>query len=71
MIGMFAEFGVLGKEIGDIVKWSPYGTVKHILASSMDPSTWNAQATTALLMTIGYTLVFTILGIRWFKWSTK
>ncbi len=71
MIGMFGELGVLGKEIGDAVKWSPYGTVKHILSSSMQPANWDMKATVALLVTIGYTIVFSIMGIKWFKWSTR
>ncbi len=69
MIGMFGSFGVLGKEIGEMVQWSPYGTVENILSASLTPSTWNAHTTIALLVTLGYTLVFAGLGIRWFKWK--
>ena len=70
MIGMFGGLGVLGKEIGEIVKWSPYGTVAHILASSMKPSTWDMQSTIALLMTAAYAILFSAVGIKWFKWSS-
>ncbi|MHA4806483.1 ABC transporter permease [Flavitalea flava] len=71
MIGMFGELGVLGKEIGDAVKWSPYGTVKRLLSDSMQPGTWDSHTTMALLLTLGYTLVFTVLGIKWFRWNTR
>ena len=71
MIGMFAEIGLLGEKIGNIAKWSPYGTVKTILATSMHPSTWNQQSSMALLVTVGYALVFSGLGIKWFRWSSK
>jgi ABC-2 type transport system permease protein len=71
MIGMFGEFGMLGKEIGEAVKWSPYGTVKHILAASMTPGAWDAHTTVVLLVTLGYTLVFTTLGIKWFRWDSR
>jgi ABC-2 type transport system permease protein len=71
MVGMFGELGVLGKDIGTITKWSPYGTVKHILASGMQPSGWDMQSTYALLMTLGYTILFSILGIKWFKWNSR
>lgn len=71
MVGMFAELGVLGDKVGSIAKWSPYGTVKHILAAGMTPETWNQQSTYALLVTIGYALVFSALGIKWFRWSSK
>ena len=89
MVGMFAELGVLDK-LGTAAKWSPYGTVKNILAAGMQPEAWDKknpfsdilseglQPTTighhntiALLVTIGYALVFSALGIKWFKWSSK
>jgi len=71
MVGMFGELGMLGKEIGDAVKWSPYGTVKHIVAASLQPETWSQHTTMALLVTIGYTLVFSTMGIKWFKWNAR
>jgi len=71
MIGMFAELGALGEIVGNAAKWSPYGTVKHILAAGMAPSTWNQHSTQALLVTIGYAIVFSGLGIKWFRWSSK
>ncbi len=51
--------------------WSPYGTVKTIVAVSMEPGKWNSDTSTSLLLTIGYALVFATLGIKWFKWNTK
>jgi ABC-2 type transport system permease protein len=69
MVGMFGELGVLGSQIGTLVRWSPYGTVKHILASSENPGAWNLDATKALIVTLGYAFVFAVLGIRWFRWS--
>ena len=71
MIGMFGELGMLGKEVGEAVKWSPYGTVKHIVSGGLTPETWNQQTTYALLATFGYAIVFAFMGIRWFKWSSK
>jgi ABC-2 type transport system permease protein len=71
MIGMFGELGVLGDKIKGLVKWSPYGVVNQILASSLQPSTWNATSSMALLVTIGYTIVFATLGIKWFRWSPR
>jgi ABC-2 type transport system permease protein len=70
MIGMFGGFGVLGKQIGEMVKWSPYGTVAHILASSMKPATWDMESTMSLLITAGYATLFSFMGIKWFKWSS-
>ena len=70
MVGMFGELGLLGDKFKTMVQWSPYGTVKNILASGMQPGLWNQHSTLALLATLGYAAVFAFLGIRWFKWST-
>jgi ABC-2 type transport system permease protein len=53
------------------VHWSPYGTVKTMLSASLNPSGWNNEATMALLVTIGYTVVFATIGINKFKWNSK
>ncbi|WP_079467522.1 ABC transporter permease [Chitinophaga ginsengisegetis] len=71
MIGMFGEFGVLGKKIGLLVIWSPYGVVRKVLAASLDPASWNMDTTWALLAAAGYTIVFVVLGVKWFKWENK
>ncbi|HEY8968726.1 MAG TPA: ABC transporter permease [Puia sp.] len=71
MVGMFGELGMLGEELKKAVHWSPYGTVKNIVSAAVDPSTWNKDSTMALLVTLGYTAVFTILGVRWFRWNTR
>jgi ABC-2 type transport system permease protein len=74
MVGMFGEIGVekglLGDMLRHLVQWSPYGTVKNILAGSFKPGSWNLATTRALLATGGYAFVFSVLGIRWFKWSS-
>lgn len=75
LVGMLGEmYGALNK-IDDwaksAVQWSPYGTVKTILSTSMEPSKWDNHSTMALLATIGYAIIFTIMGIKWFKWNTK
>ena len=71
MVGMFGELGMLGDVVNKMVKWSPYGVVRHIVSASLSPGNWSMDDTTALLITLGYTVVFAILGIRWFKWSNK
>jgi ABC-2 type transport system permease protein len=71
MVGMFGEFGILGQQVKKIAVWSPYGTVKHVLAAGMEPQKWNNDTSMALLFTIGYAVVFSVIGIRKFKWNTK
>lgn len=71
MVGMFGSLGMLGDAISTISKWSPYGTVQRILADALLPAAWTNTSNMALLATIGYTLLFTILGIRWFRWQSS
>jgi len=60
-----------GKVLHDVIVWSPYGTVKTIVAAGMEPAKWNNEASMALLVTLGYTVVFAFMGIKWFKWTSK
>jgi len=71
MVGMFGELNKLGQTMDDAVQWSPYGTVKTILSTSMEPDKWTNHTTMALLVTMLYIIVFTTTGIKWFKWNTK
>ncbi len=71
MVGMFGELGMLGDDVTRIVRWSPYGVVRHIVSSSLRPDLWSTDDTISLLLTFGYTAVFATLGIKWFKWSSK
>ncbi len=71
MIGIFAQFPGMPQVLVDFVNWSPYGTTKRIVAASLTPSTWDAKASVALLITFGYTIVFAVVGVRKFKWNTR
>ena len=71
LIGMFGELNQLGDTLDKAVKWSPYGTVKTILSTSMEPAKWDNNSTIALLATFFYIILFSTFGIKWFKWNTK
>lgn len=71
MGGMLGDLEVLGKQFKQVVKWTPYGTVKTLLASSMQPAHWNNDASLALFATIAYAVVFAYAGITKFKWSSQ
>lgn len=69
MVGMLGSFGTLGDVVKESVQWSPYGVVNQVVATSLKPETWTQHTTMALLASLGYTVVFGLLGIRWFKWN--
>ncbi|MDB5135482.1 MAG: type transporter [Mucilaginibacter sp.] len=71
MAGMLGQFEEFSGEFKKAVEWTPYGTVKTILASSLEPAKWDNHTNMALLLTLGYIVVFATLGIKWFKWNTK
>jgi ABC-2 type transport system permease protein len=71
MVGMFGQFGVLGEQVKEMSQWSPYGTVQHIISAGMEPSKWDSQTTMTLIVTIGYAVLFSFIGIRKFKWNNK
>ena len=73
MAGMLGEIfqKELGETLADAKQYLPYGAVKIILAAGMEPEKWNSTASVALLVNFIYIIVFTTLGIKWFKWNTK
>ena len=71
MTGMFATLGQLGQIASDISKWSPYGCVQRILADSLNPGAWKTQSNMALLTTLGYIILFSVIGIRKFQWQSS
>jgi len=71
MVGMLGELGTLGKEVKTIVHWSPYCTVRTIISSSLNPSTWTNDTTMSLVVTVAYALIFSFLGIKWFRWNSR
>lgn len=71
MIGMFGSLNMLSDFFNKVAKYTPYGTVNSIVSGALTPSNWTSNTTINLLLTLGYTAVFAVLGIRWFKWSTR
>jgi ABC-2 type transport system permease protein len=71
MVGIFSETHALGDFMFNAIKYTPYGAVETIMTRALTPSTWNHEANVALLLTLGYTVLFAYVGIRWFKWSTR
>jgi ABC-2 type transport system permease protein len=71
MLGMVGDLLVKNQAIRRIIHWSPYGSVKLMLAASMEPAKWNNNTTIAVLVTLCYIVVFAGIGIKNFKWSSK
>jgi ABC-2 type transport system permease protein len=70
-IGGLAELGIIGHVTKTIFTWLPYGTVQSLLQAAMQPSKWGAHASIALVVTLAYMAVFTAVGVRYFRWTSK
>jgi len=72
VVGALGQIGLFGEITQKVVTYSPLGTTKTMLVAAMDPSTiFTEPVMIALLITLAYSVVFAILGIRAFKWSVN
>jgi ABC-2 type transport system permease protein len=70
-LGMFGNVSVFGATLETIARWSPGGVLISMLTGAMAPATWKADNGWSVLVSLGYTVVFVALGIRWFQWQTR
>ncbi len=73
---VFIMTGTMGQliqneQFREIVRFSPYGSVKLMLAGAMEPEKWGHDANIALLVSLAYIIIFAGIGIKKFKWNTK
>jgi len=71
LLGLLGGTGILGDTIKTIADWSPVGALMTLFADVLNQSPWNGQDTYSLLACTGYIIVFTFIGIRWFRWNTR
>jgi ABC-2 type transport system permease protein len=70
-LGLFGHSTILGTTFELISRWSPGGTVMTILSGAMNPSSWNSDTWLALVACTAYSVVFAVIGIRWFQWGAR
>ena len=63
--------GLLGDTIKVIANWSPVGALMTLFSDVLTWSQWSGQDTFALLVSVGFVILFTFIGIRWFRWSAR
>jgi ABC-2 type transport system permease protein len=71
LIGLLGQGGSLGHTWDTVARWSPVGTVMTLFAGVLNLSAWNSRDVESLLAAIGYIVVFSIVGIRWFQWEVR
>jgi ABC-2 type transport system permease protein len=71
VLGLFAHISVFGTTFETVSRWSPGGVVIDMFASALQPTTWSGETWGSLAACLGYAVIFTAIGIRWFRWSTQ
>lgn len=71
IISLYDKMKKLPPEYATLFHLTPYSTINTVTAAGMEPSAWDANATNALLITIGYIIIFLVIGVRKFKWDMK
>jgi ABC-2 type transport system permease protein len=67
----YEKSGEMPQQFAQIYHWLPYTTINTVMAAGMNPGTWDAHVTNALLITLGYIVVFLAIGIKKFRWDVK
>lgn len=70
LTGLLGGSGVLGDTIQSIADWTPVGALMILFSDIVSGAAWSGQDANALLACVGYVVVFTFIGIRWFRWET-
>ena len=68
-LSVFGHSDLLGATFEMVSRWSPGGALASLLSGAMAVGSWSSETWLALLACAGYTAVFAVIGIRWFRWS--
>lgn len=70
LTGLLGGSGVLGDTMQSIADWTPVGALMILFSDVVSGAAWSGQDANALIACVGYVVVFTFIGIRWFRWES-
>jgi ABC-2 type transport system permease protein len=70
LLSLFGQSNVFGTTFEMVSRWSPGGCLETLLSSAMGVTSWSGQTWGAILASAGYTVLFAVIGVRWFRWSS-
>lgn len=70
-LSVFGNTDRLGTTFEMVSRWSPGGCLETLLSAAMGATTWSDQCWGALFASAGYTALFAVIGIRWFRWVSR
>lgn len=71
LLGLFGLDGVLGTAIESVSRWSPVGSVMTLFSGVLNLGAWNSTDTLSVVACLAYTVIFAVVGIRWFTWESE
>ena len=71
LLGLLGGTGILGDTMKSIAAWSPVGALMTLFSDVLSAASWSDQDLYSLLACLGYIVVFTVIGIRWFRWDVR
>jgi ABC-2 type transport system permease protein len=71
LIGLLGSSGLLGTTVQIIAEWSPVGALITLFDGVVTLVSWGGAQNAALLACIGYIVIGTFVGIRWFRWESR
>jgi ABC-2 type transport system permease protein len=71
LFGLLGLSGALGPTVKTIATWSPFGTVIRVYEGIPSLGTWSVHTSLALITCFGYVIVFSAIGIKYFRWEFR
>jgi ABC-2 type transport system permease protein len=69
LAGVAGLTGSLGPRFKTFAQWSPAGSAVGLFRTALVHAGWTTADTHAILACLGYILIFSFLGIRYFRWD--
>lgn len=71
LLGLLGSSGLLGTDVQVLAEWSPVGALITLYDGVLDLSAWGSLQWAALCASVGYVVIGTFIGIRWFRWEAR
>lgn len=71
LLGLLGGTGILGDTLKVIAQRSPIGALMTLFSDALNKAAWSDQDGSSLLACAAYIVVFSFVGIRWFRWESR
>ncbi len=68
--GILGSTGALGEGFKVFAGWTPVGALVSLYAVALG-APWSTDATSGLIASVAYGVIFGFVGIRWFHWDSR